>query len=260
MRLIVKNSIIKASLFALCLLVSACGEGSKSSSSDDANPEINKNISSIEELNESFKSITDEYSALQAISDFETYVNKKAKSSLSLQDNTQLGVFSFSESLKEKLAQEEASSRKFEFEIENSGKISLAQIISDDDTDILDLSDYLREKEEAMGKGLSSQDLATIFNEVVANTHSETSAAISLLSGIGALEMTATKVELLKEGTADMLPGLNPNKNGRINPLEALVLGYVATSDDDGEKEDGDVSTYATQAQLNDFVDRIVSE
>jgi hypothetical protein len=57
-----------------------------------------------------------------------------------------------------------------------------------------------------------------------------------------------------------MLPGLNPNKNGRISPIEALVLGYVATSDDDGEKGDGEVSTYATQAQLNDFVDRIVSE
>lgn len=249
--------------FALGLLftalVSGCGRVSQSltdtnSGNQTASPQ------DIQALNTSIASVSDEASAAKAISDLENYANKKTNSGIHISSTgATFKTFAINDDLKQKLIKAEMSLHKTKF----SASGIKAQSVEDSSSD-MSVEDYIKMKEQESQAGLSSQDVADALNNAI--SQQPTTLSTSSVKGLAIKAANAVKpftsndVELIKDKAMELLPNSGSPGSDRVSPIQALVIGYMAASNDDGTKQDGEVSFLATQDQIDGFVNNITTK
>lgn len=211
-------------------------------------------------LNQSLDNMVNEDDVLGAINHFEIYVNKKTNNRITI-SSAALGngsQFSLENSLKKKLAQKEMEFRIRKMS-DSSRVLSLGASLKDEEDD-LDFQTYFQEKEEELLQGLSSKDMADMLNDFAASVVADNAfqRAMFQVSNFVKGPITDSNVEIIMDALKKILPNLNPDDNGRVTPLQALVIGYSVFSNDDGNQEDGEVDLYASQEQTDAFVNLLV--
>lgn len=238
-------------LFIGLLILNGCGQATKQQS----NSSVETNIPvGFQELNASFASIKDESTALKAVNDLEDYVNRKTNQKISVANvSSGFKTLSFNTDKKHALAAKELEMRHPQTPLPNTLKAANADSV--DDENLISYEAYTQQQIEDAEKGLSSQALADILNAT--SKDSIKTSALKALSDTPK-EFTATDIEIIRDKTLENMPAAGDTGSDRITPLEAILLGYFTASDDDGNKNDGEVNIYATQAQINDFINKII--
>jgi hypothetical protein len=251
-------------MLILCVLLGVFGCGrvqddhkNPSSSSSHQRTETAQDL---QDLNNSLASLSDEASIEKAINDLENYANKKTNLGIRISSaEATPKTFSIRDDLKQKLIKAEMSLRTTSYEsgIKTSG-------IEDDDAPDMTEEEYIRLREQELERGLSSQDIAAALNNAVSSQQSMSfsvssikSAGIKVANAIN--PFTENDIDLIRDKAFHLLPNSGDPSSERMNPLQAVIIGYLVASDDDGKKQDGEVGFLANQNQVDIFVDNITS-
>lgn len=236
-------------LFLVVFVLQGCSGAVDSVARESAAKESNQEL---ETLNEAFKQIKDESSAQQALDIFESYANSRVSGGISLSgsNTAKHDLFSLTPAIAKKLAQKEWEFR--EKPMSYAQKINAKIRLNDSSDEILDVSELCDQKEASLQDGMSAQDLATIINDIA-----DASTASLRLKSSDSTIVTALDIAHIQEKTKDLLPDLNPVNNARISPMEALVIGYALSTNDDGNAQNTELISYANQDQINAFVEKI---
>ena len=214
-----------------------------------------------QELQTTFVNVTDQTSAEKAASDLEVYVNNKTSKKLSVASLTGgLRSLSFNDDVKKKLAKLELESRKSSGTTGiKASSLKTASTEGDEDVTDEDIQAYMAQRDKDAQNGLSCTDLATYLNQCKKQITSQ-----GVAQGLKALaetpDITANDIELLRTKVQEEIPGLVDDQSQAIRPLEAVMIGYIAASDDDGTKANGEVNVYASDEQASKFVNLILSK
>jgi len=151
---------------------------------------------------------------------------------------------SISDDLKSKLIRSELQFRKKGISIQNTG--------SDEDIQVL-----ISQMQAHTQQGMSAQQVADALNAAVRGSSFQLSSVGAKIADVAA-PFDANDVQLIRDKTLTLMPNSGDPTTG-ISPLEALVIGYVAASDDDGEKPDGTVNFFASDEMKVRFMEQVVS-
>ena len=258
-----KNFLNTTSIGLLCAFVlstSGCGHVSQSLTDSSSTNQQTAAGQDLKTLNTSIAAVSDEASAAKAINDLENYANKKTNSGIHISSTgATFKAFSISDDIKQKLIKAEASLHKAKF---SASGIKISSI--DDATSEMSVEDYIKMKERESQSGLSSQDVADALNNAVsqqASTPSTSSIKTTAIKIANAVKpFTSDDVDLIRDKAMQLLPSSGDAGSDRISPIQALVIGYMAASNDDGTKQDGEVSFLAGQDQVDGFVSNITKK
>jgi len=241
------------------MVIGSFGCGRVSESLTDTNSYGQTQSVDLKSLDASIASITDEASASNAINDLETYANKKTNSGIHISSaGGTFKTFTITDSLKEKLVKAELALHK------KHPTIGLKTASDSDSYPEMTEEEYIKSKEQQARSGLSAQDVADALNNAISQQSSGlTSSSIkstALKIANAVKPFTANDVDLIKDKAMQLLPSSGDPGSDRISPIQALVIGYMAASNDDGAKADGAVSFFAGQEQVDGFVTNITSK
>lgn len=114
----------------------------------------------------------------------------------------------------------------------------------------------------AVLSGLSSSSQAEVANAVMRQysqtlTYAQIAAIYNSIKQADTAAITESQVGIIQDRLHQTMPHVSPENTGQVGPIEALVIGYVLASNDDGAAPDGTVSLNATQAEVAQFVSAI---
>ena len=250
------SAMITISLVSSFFLLTSCGKISQTLD-QGATAQEKATSQDLTTLNQSLGKIQDEASATKAIVDLETYANKKTNLGIhieSLGGSSTFKTFSISDDLKTKLVKAELSLHKKGF---HSSSLRASSV--EDGTDNMSVADLIKVKEEESQQGLSAQDIADALNSAISSQGTTlATAAIKTANSIN--PFTSNDIEIIRDKTLQMLPSSGETGSDRMGPIEALIIGYMVASDDDGTQKDGEVTFLANQAQINNFATTITNK
>ena len=205
-------------------------------------------------LNTSIGNSVDASSTAKAIQDLEAYVQKKTNTSLHLSGHND-STFSIKPDLKQKLVKAELSLHPTMFASRQVKFARLSQSASP-----MSREAYIEMKKRESMAGLSFQDVADALNQAISDVTYESSgiqtAAIKVANKIE--PFTAQKINLMRDKAMSLLPASGDPSSERISPIQAMIIGYMIASNDDGTKQDGDVRFFADQALVDAFLNNIL--
>jgi len=238
-------SVLMATIF-----ISACGQ--LTSMSTQSNP--GDAHTGLHELELSLANVNDEKGAQNAISSIESYVNRRANTAFSaarfsgstLDDSH--SVVSLSSDRKQLLAKLYVRGGY----LKSSNRTQSAD-------DALSPEDYQAQRQAALSQGFTTKDIADALNKAIANSPLTIASSLSKIAE-AATPFTEHDVELLQDHVESLVPEAGDPGSSRVSPIEALLIGYAAASDDDGTQPNGEVRFYGTQDQINQFVDTLAQK
>ncbi len=229
----------------LVLAIQGCGHLNSTSAGVDVR------ATSLSKVDSAFVQIKDADSASTALNQLLAVVDARtgARSNAAVvftKSDTGAGI---SDDLKSKVIALELKCRG------KSGVKSKAIGTAENDSD--DVQSLIQETEDRAKLGLSAQQIADALNAA-------TSEASLQIASVGAKvantvnPYTANDVELIRQKTLALIPHSGDPTSG-ITPMESLVIGYAAASDDDGEKPDGTVKLFASDDMKARYIEKIVA-
>jgi hypothetical protein len=237
------TTLAMAGSIAIMLAISGCGQLTSSAT------DTSDNTNALSKADAAFSQIKDEDSASTALNQLLSIADTRTGSkSVGFQSLTTSNLPpAISDELKSKLV-------ALELQFRTKKTTSIRSIEGHSDPEIQALINKI---EDHASQGMSPVQIADALNNAIRDS------SIQLASiGVKAVEMadpfTANDVEIIRQKTLTLLPN-SGNPTSGISPLEALVIGYVAASDDDGQKPDGAVKLYATDDMQARFIEEIVA-